>query len=284
MKMLECLPNDIAMKISSLKDVREIRIRNAKPIRINVGGNWYYLGCDVLSLVSKSDRAYVVGENVCDEIVTAACNKSVYAHEKTLAKGFFTLDDGVRVGVCGNVFGKEHHIFQQYTSLCFRIPHMINWVDGKMLDSIRAGSTVIIGPPGSGKTTLLRDFAIKLSLDNNVLVVDERGELYYNSDIMQMGNADVLKWTEKSYAFEVGVRALSPDYIVCDEINIDDAKYLLQCMNSGVKVFCSAHGKSYDDFLCRFELLNKQFKKAIVLSETFKMTTLDCILTHNALN
>lgn len=276
MKMLDCIPNLIAETIGGLTDVREIRIRNNRPVKVNVGGRWYYVGMSKPILQVKEFNALIMNDNACDEIITKACNKSVYAHEKTLSGGYFTLDDGVRVGVCGSVSGKDKPIFQKFTSLCFRVPHIVSCVESAVLSELKSGSAVIIGAPASGKTTLLRDCAIKISQSDNVLVADERGELYYNDELIQSCDADVLKWTSKKYALDVGVRALSPDYIFFDEISEDDAEYVKKCVFCGVKVFCTAHGRDYNDFLDRFAELNNCFDYAIILSDNFKKTLIYC--------
>ena len=261
MKLAECLPSCLADRLSSIHGIREIRIRDNRVAKVNVKGQWYFVG--ERALVQKSENALALGE-VCEAIIKKACNNSVYAYEKMLAKGFFTLEDGVRIGVCGVVAGTHEKVFQKYTSLCLRVPHYVACVDADVLSQCRRGNTVVIGPPGSGKTTFLRDLSVKLSQSCNVLVVDERGELFYDNDLTAKSHCDVLKWSDKLYAFESGVRAMSPDFIVCDELSTEDISALKSCLSSGVKVVCSVHGSCLDDFTKKFDL-QSSFSTAVIL-------------------
>ena len=254
---------ELADAICSLKDIRELRVRNNRAVKLNVGGQWYYL-CSS-GLTQNVAKAIVLGD-VCDQIVKIACNNSIYAYEKMLAKGLFTLEDGIRVGVCGHVAGTHDVVFRKYTSLCFRIPHHVSCVDKATLEQCKKGNTVVIGPPCSGKTTFLRDLSVKLSKQYSVLVVDERGELFYEDELISSCDCDVLKWSSKAYAFEVGTRAMSPDYIVCDELSDTDIQFVRLCVSSGVKIACSAHGFTVSDFSAKFGLEN-DFATAIVLNK-----------------
>ncbi len=260
MRVWECLPKYVGDILRACTDVREIRLRNNRPVKVNVGGQWYTVGKNKL-LSLDSGNAPIIDES-CNEIIKRACNNSVYAYEKMLAKGFFTLDDGVRVGVCGDVAETNDPVFRKYSSLCFRIPHYVSTADDKVIDCSRKGNLVVIGPPGSGKTTLLRDLAVKLSLKYAVLVADERGEILYDDKIIS--DCDVIKWASKSYAFEVGIRAMSPQWLVCDEISVAEAPFIRQASDSGVNLACSVHGKNLDEFVDKFGLQDV-FKSAIVL-------------------
>lgn len=254
MRLFDCLPNEIAVRLQSVDDLRELRVRDGCPVKLNAAGHWYYIA-DNGAFVTSSRLAFAVGK-VCDGIVKKACASSIYAYEKSLANGYFTLDDGVRIGVCGHLFGADKPVFRQYTSLCFRIPHNVNCVNDDTLQSCLDNNTVIIGAPGSGKTTYLRDIAVKLGVKYNVLVADERGELFYDDNLMRSGNCDVLKWCDKRYAFEIGARSMSPQYFICDELSESDAVFVRSCASSGIKLICSAHAANDTDFQSRFGLLD----------------------------
>lgn len=268
MKLFDCLPSYVVDKLYGVSDIREIRVRNGRTVRVNVGGQWYLLGENGLA---QNYAKAIILDDECDGIVRKACNNSVYAYEKMLAKGFFTLEDGVRVGVCGQVAGSKEPVFQKYTSLCFRVPHHVSVVDAYALSQCSKGNVVVIGPPCSGKTTFLRDLSVKLSQSSNVLVVDERGELFYDEKLITQCNCDILKWTSKEYAFEVGVRAMSPQWIVCDELSLEDIPHLRACLNSGVNIACSAHGSDYEDILKKFNMKDC-FNTAIILNKQAKST------------
>ena len=96
------------------------------------------------------------------------------------------------------------------------------------------------------------------------MVADERGELFYDEKLLAACDCDVLKWASKRYVFEVGVRAMSPQWIVCDEISVEDTASVKEVVNSGVNIACSAHGKNVGEFAAKFGLQD-QFAAAIVL-------------------
>ena len=245
MKLLDCLPNELAEYLDEIDDVRELRVRDGCPVKINVAGRWYYLGKNG-GFVCAAHLALIVNR-ICDGIV-----KAVYAYEKSLANGYFTLEDGVRVGVCGQMSGADARVFRRYSSLCFRIPHCISCVTNEELVRCEESNTIVLGAPGAGKTTYLRDVATKLGQKYNVLVVDERGELFYDDDLTASSCCDVLKWGDKTYAFEIGVRSMSPQYLVCDELTEKDVGFVKSCVTSGVKLICSAHAHGKEDFDKRF--------------------------------
>lgn len=258
-------PDAIASILESAGVLNEIRIRDGKPIRVSKDGEWYWLGKS--GLVSSVLQAFSF-DLKCDEVVNRMCENSAYAYENMLAQGYMTIGDGVRVGVCGEVVdaGASLH-YRHYTSLCLRIPQSVQCVDRDLFDTVSHGNLLIAGPPSSGKTTFLKCFAKMLSSSQNVLVVDERGELCC-SESEKEWNCDSIKWGRKNFALSVAIRAMSPDWVICDEITLNEIDLIERASYCGVKVAASIHASSYADVkrllrnsLNRFSnvvLLNKQ--------------------------
>lgn len=239
MKFYQCLPSWIANCLDG-QVVREIRLRNNAVVRVNIDGDWYV--CTFEGLTSHFDGANCLDVD-CNTIVQTACNGSIYAYEQMLSCGYFTLDDGSRFGVAGS-YAPAGQLFKEYTSICIRVPQMVNCANKQLMSVVGKGNTLIVGAPGNGKTTLLRDIAKELSVHHNVVVVDERGEL---AIAQVLSNCDVLKWISKPVGVEMALRCLSPNYILCDELSPDDISWIGRATTSGVKVISTFHAGTLDE-------------------------------------
>ncbi len=244
------LSHDIFEQIDNHQsDLTEVRLRAGRPVQM----------------------VWIGGEALCGApldpeqlhaIVTALMDYSYYARESELSQGFFTLNDGSRVGVCGRIArnGADCRM-TEISSICLRIARSVpGCADGIMpaVDGKRGlKSTLILSRPGLGKTTLLRDIARQLSeAGRRVSLADERHELAacrMGMPTLDVGpRTDVLDGCPRPLAIATLIRSMGPDVIVTDEIGGEgDAKALADAARCGVAVAASAHADSVEAALAR---------------------------------
>ena len=227
----------------------ELRIRTDKPLRVNAGGSFTYLG--EAGLTEREELAIRPTAAEVEETLFAASGYSVYAVENQLKKGFVTGKDGERIGIAGTLVYEGGSVLSVHsvTSLCVRVPHAVEGCAEEiyrktLADGLR--SLLILAPPGEGKTTLLRDLTriVSQRTQANILVSDERGELSAGD----LGaTSDVVKFADKLTAFTAGIRAMRPEIIVTDELLASDYEAVRRAVESGIIVFASAHLKRVED-------------------------------------
>ncbi len=260
--MLEFLPPRIGdcLKYLNRNLLYELRLRADKPLLVNYGGDFAFLGA--LGLCTP-ENALRPTEKEIGDTVYAACGYSVYAVENQLRRGFVTAEHGERIGIAGTVVyeGAAVLAVRDITSLCIRIPHEIRGCAEEIFQRCLADelrSVLILAPPGEGKTTILRDLTRLVSerTQKNVLVSDERGELSAG-DLGE--TVDVVRFADKLTAFTAGIRAMRPDVIVTDELLPEDYAAVRRAVESGIKVFASAHLKAFAD------VPEKRFERYVLL-------------------
>lgn len=244
-QMLEFLPNRMraALRHLNLHKLYEIRLRAGKPVTINYGGRYRYLGeCGVTDKVSAALTATLAE---IGDIVFSAGKFSVYSVEEQIRRGFLTAECGERIGLAGQyVFEKGKPLaMRDFTSLCIRVPHEIEGCGDEIYESClkdKLRSILVMSPPGIGKTTILRDLGRSLSRETgkNILVCDERGEISAGDT---GATSDVLLFADKATAFEAGIRAMRPDVMITDELSAADCAAVERAIYGGVKVIASAH-------------------------------------------
>ncbi len=244
--MFNYLPERIKNSIEKLDFLR------LNEIRLYDDGQVLLKYANKLQPLTENNR--LTGKNmpVCLEkgelggIIEKLTFRSLYAFNDKIVHGFLTGENGERIGLAGEfVFdGKEIKTIKNYSSINIRLHHNVigcsNGLYEKILKS-KLANVMIFSKPGMGKTTLIRDLIRNLSekRENTVLVVDERDEIVSNNKFF---GVDVLKNCSKKYAFENGVRSLSPDVIITDELYGDeDYSAVLRAINAGVKVIATSH-------------------------------------------
>lgn len=243
--MLEFLPDNLkaALRHVNQKYVYELRLRAEQPISVNYAGEYRYLGTG--GLLDRQEAAIRPTAEDIEECVFRAGKCSIYAVEEQIRQGFITAEHGERIGLAGEYVMENGQAvsLRNFSSLCIRMPHEILGCSDTiyqccMSDKVRC--LLLMSSPGLGKTTILRDIARRLSLQTrkNILICDERGEISAG-DVGE--SCDVLKFCDKSTAFEAGIRALRPDIIVTDELSEKDCSAVRRAIVSGIRVIASAH-------------------------------------------
>lgn len=219
----------MAMPHSYFAEVSELRLRAG--------------GLPVLETLSRRIPVdiSVTGAHLT-ELLRAFCGYSVYSHEKQLTEGFITLRGGHRAGFCGTAVysggygggGASRTIsaIRDVSAINLRIakeyPGCGEYVYDKLFADIEYGEDpltglLIAGPPMSAKTTVLRDLCRCAGYDHRVTLLDERGEVaacYAGTPELSVGsNTDVLTGYNKCDGFLHALRALSPEYVFCDEVS-----------------------------------------------------------------
>lgn len=277
----------------SLAGIYEIRIRTEKPIYINYFGEYVPLRDSSRSIVYADKK-------LIEYIITHTTEMSVYRYNSQIRQGFITTQEGVRIGLAGEIVQDENgeiKTIKNLTSIVIRIPHEIKDCAVEIMPHISDGreikNTLIISPPGCGKTTIIRDIARKLGEETriyNVLVVDERYEIAGAENgvpRMNVGETtDVISGGNKEYSFLNGIRSLNPDVIITDEIGLNsDAFSIKNAILSGVKVIATAHAKNILELkkkpvFSKF-LKDKIFERIVVISDRNGMGTLENIFNSN---
>ena len=220
---------------------------------------------------------------------------SLYSVNEQIKKGFIVTKGGLRLGLGGDVIEEKGVIktMSNFSSINIRIPHTAKNCSLPVFNSIVEGgkilNTLVVSPPGAGKTTFLRDFVWQLSEKNyayNVLILDERGEIDIG-ETASLGNYyDKISYCNKKTGFENGIRSLSPNLIITDELgNLEDLQAVEYAVNSGVSILASVHSDNIES-LCKKEhfhniFSNRVFQRFVVLSMKNGPGTIEGVYNEN---
>lgn len=241
----EYLPAALADRALSLADrLTAIRLRPGRPAQLV-----FYGGDELAGRMERKEF---------EKTVSAMLGHSLYARQSELSRGYFTLPDGSRVGVCGNFAADGPRSLADIGAVNIRISREIKGcADAVIRYMDNARGALVVSPPGMGKTTLLRDIVRTLSYKGkNVCVADERDELAAcigGIPTLDVGpRTDVISGMQKHAAIMLAIRSCAPDVIVADEIGDEkDAEAILDALRCGVQVIVSAHGFSLDAGMMR---------------------------------
>ncbi len=249
--------------------VTEVRLRRRRPL-------------SYLTARGRTISEYIISDTEFENVLSLVTEHSLYAITDKLVNGYIPLRGGLRVGVAGEgvMDGERVKTIKHITSLSLRIPHQIFGIaDFLHIDGYFDQNILIVSPPGAGKTTLLREIARCLSeCGKCVTVLDERGEISGacgKEFALDVGaNTDVLFGFPKKLSYENALRALSPEYIVTDELSGErDVEGVMRAYYGGVRVVATLHGGTLDVFHGDFIPLKAVFDRLILLSRIPRVGT-----------
>lgn len=190
------------------------------------------------------------------ELFMHICGRSVFSHEQEIREGYVQMGGGCRAGICGRAVLEDGRVrsMRDITSIVVRIPREVPGCADRLLGgglpwAELSRGLLIAGEPGSGKTTLLRDIARSLSMgrfgpSRRVAVLDTRGELSPGFDLGP--SADVLLSVPKGAGFQMAIRVLSPDVLICDELAPEDLPAVRASVFAGVGLIATVHAHASD--------------------------------------
>lgn len=236
--------------------VEEIRLRSDKKVYLTLGGCARKRNLS-LEISTSSEEIARIFEKMCDG--------SLYTYSESIIKGYISVGEGIRVGVCGRASVEDGRILGIYnvSALNVRLPHVPLKLEKGLFEPIKkcvdgGGGVLIYSPPAQGKTTVLRSLCSMLSCGENamrVAIVDSRDELgaFLCS---QNCSVDVLSGYPKADAIYMATAFMNPQLIICDEIGSEqEARAIASAQNCGVPLIASAHGESIEALLRRPPIL-----------------------------
>lgn len=229
----------------------EIRLRAGRPLVAIVSQKTRQIHDEMGHLI-------IVQPVDLEQTLMRMTQSSLHTYLPQLIQGFFTTEQGHRVGVCGELIYQNGQVssMRNIASINIRVAKECLGIGAGLLSLRKPGESVlIISPPGGGKTTLLRDLARISSRQFRISIVDERYELAACSNgkpRFDVGQCDVISGGNKRDGIEFLLRCMNPEIIVLDEITKqEDSHAVLEAWGCGCDFFATAHGKSTEDLFKR---------------------------------
>lgn len=254
----------------------DVHMKTGQPVSVCGREGVFFLCGDGSVTRAVTPELLRVSKGDMQETFVQICAHSVFSHEHEIQKGYILMNGSCRAGLCGTAVLENGEVksVRDVSSLVFRVPREVRGCADRLFlegTDLRRG-VLVAGEPSSGKTTFLRDAALSLSSGKfqpcrRVAVLDERGEIGGGFDLGPC--ADVLLGYPKAAAFDIAIRMLSPEYILCDELSPEDLPIVRQSVFSGAALIASVHAgrqELCERPLCRELLKTGAFRTVVCLA------------------
>ena len=240
--MLLRLPDHVKARTS------DIRFAAGEPVALWSRDGVGYT--DAAGRLAERPGLATVSKGQLEELFLHICGRSVFSHEHEIKEGYVSLPGGGRAGICGRAVMEQGRVksIRDISAISVRIPRRIEGCGDRLFDRLGLWKLMegllIAGEPGSGKTTLLRDIACGMAAGRfgrpvRVTVLDSRGEIM--GCAKDLCGIDVLLDVPKSQGFQMAIRGLSPQVIVCDELAPRDMEAVREAVFAGVGIIATVH-------------------------------------------
>ncbi len=265
--ILAYLPDRLKFKMSDVPihitdRLCEVRIRAGRPVSLVLCDCVYYVSASgQISKKGQDSEMLITSKGDTAEILRRLCRYSIHSFERELMQGFFTIENGIRVGVSG-VRNDTCSPIKYAGGFNFRISREIfgcaEDIYNKLFSSDMS-SILICGSPNSGKTTVLRDLCRICGNKYKSTLIDERSEISASVDGMPSFDiglqTDILEGISRFDGIISAIRTLSPHIIFCDEISTsDDVRAILSGHGCGVKFVSTVHAEKLDDLYKKHDI------------------------------
>lgn len=235
--------------------VSEIRIRCHKPIALHFNECSKYLCADGTLTDNPHDNNICAEKSELNDIFNALCRFSIHSSHRELSQGFFTIENGIRVGISGSISQSSEKIFKYVSGFNFRVSREILGCSEQIYQRIFSSglrSVLVCGGVNTGKTTILRDLCRVCGNRYKVTLIDERNEISAAVDGVSTNDVgvqtDIIEGSSRAEGIISAIRTLSPHIIFCDELSShDDAAAILAGFGCGVKFVASVHAENFED-------------------------------------
>ncbi len=272
-RLYELLPSrarrelsDISLSVYGIeRRLSEVRLSSLGRSSVVIGGETYPLVCRF------SPREI-------EDTLLRLTEGGVFAYRDTIASGYISAGQGIRVGVSGSARYEGGRVIgvDEVNSLVFRMPlGECEFAEGLYREWKEIGmpSLLVLGAAMDGKTTVLAALARLLGSvgKKRVSIVDERCE--FDPASFENSFVNVLSGYRRAAGIEHALRTMSAEVIVTDEIVSSEETFAIKvAAHSGAVLLASAHAKGIEGAMRReclkplFE--DRVFGAAVLLSRS----------------